>query len=452
MKNIRKGQLSIIVLFGLVILVGVSLVFFIESSEELGETSEVIETEFALDPVENYLQNCLKSAAEEGFLQLGRQGMYFELPEDSQVVFSSELYPFAFEEPALEFNVDIVPYYLIENRFNVPTLDFIEEQISSITTQKFQDCVETGIISENVGFGIEIGNLTAQTDITGESILVRLNSPISLKLNNNTRTFDELLTKLDYDFIEKHSIVKEFIAAQLKDMDYFLVGYLSKLAYDNNFEFEVDYLEEGRVLFYFLFDDFLLQKNQPFVYAFLIKYPWISQQENEHFLDDYNISLTAFPGYDFYYKLEPRKEGLKFYDYSNLFDINEITGEISFTPTVNDVGKHTALVKMEDEGKGVDFVNVNLDVVEDNIDPVIKNIPDMKIKKGQNFAYKVEAEDADGDNLIFSDDTDLFDINPISGIINFIPQEEGHHKITIAVFDLNAGSDYREFYLEVEDE
>jgi hypothetical protein len=43
---------------------------------------------------------------------------------------------------------------------------------------------------------------------------------------------------------------------------------------------------------------------------------------------------------------------------------------------------------------------------------------------GQEVVFRVEASDADGDALVFSDDTELFDVGPSTGRVIFIPTEE----------------------------
>jgi hypothetical protein len=66
-------------------------------------------------------------------------------------------------------------------------------------------------------------------------------------------------------------------------------------------------------------------------------------------------------------------------------------------------------------------------------------IPKQKAKVGKSFEYQFEAEDIDNENLVFSDNTKIFDINRDTGKIKFKPKEGdiGTHNIIITVSDGN---------------
>lgn len=93
---------------------------------------------------------------------------------------------------------------------------------------------------------------------------------------------------------------------------------------------------------------------------------------------------------------------------------------------------------------------VSLEVIE-NKPPVLDLIDYSIAKVNEPFAYKVTASDPENDNLFFLDDTDLFFINPVTGIIGFtpIPGQEGEYKINITVTDVNGKIDSEWFYLEI---
>ncbi len=69
----------------------------------------------------------------------------------------------------------------------------------------------------------------------------------------------------------------------------------------------------------------------------------------------------------------------------------------------------------------------------------------------KNFEYKVTASDLDNDKLFFIDDTDLFNIHPLLGTIQFTPKtgQEGLYQINVTVVDINGGFDSQWFYLEI---
>jgi hypothetical protein len=87
-----------------------------------------------------------------------------------------------------------------------------------------------------------------------------------------------------------------------------------------------------------------------------------------------------------------------------------------------------------------------------NAVPLIGDISDQEAECGSRFRYRVEAHDSDqGDILIFSDNTDLFNIDPINGLIDFVPNcdDIGSYEIVITVYDNHGAHDNSLFQLEI---
>ncbi len=90
-----------------------------------------------------------------------------------------------------------------------------------------------------------------------------------------------------------------------------------------------------------------------------------------------------------------------------------------------------------------------------NAVPMIEDISDQEAECGSRFRYQVEAHDSDqGDVLIFSDNTDLFNINPITGLIDFVPScnDLGNYEIVITAYDNHGAHDNVVFQLEIFEE
>jgi uncharacterized protein (TIGR03790 family) len=140
-----------------------------------------------------------------------------------------------------------------------------------------------------------------------------------------------------------------------------------------------------------------------------------------------------------------------FFDNTTLFDIEPNTGEISFTPTNEDVGMHFVNISVVDEEGGIDFQRVLFIVLNTNDPPEIetKDVPGfqevLNLNPGSTFTFTIEVSDEDqDDSQTFSDDTDLFDIDPKTGEITFTPEpkDAGVHTIKITVTDGEGESDH----------
>jgi hypothetical protein len=99
---------------------------------------------------------------------------------------------------------------------------------------------------------------------------------------------------------------------------------------------------------------------------------------------------------------------------------------------------------VKDEGGGIAYQTVNFTVNNVNDPPLIDLIEGLTMVASKPFSYTVGATDVDyGDTLTFSDDTELFNIDPDTGEISFTPTEKnaGVHYVTITVTDGEGESD-----------
>jgi len=102
----------------------------------------------------------------------------------------------------------------------------------------------------------------------------------------------------------------------------------------------------------------------------------------------------------------------------------------------DDAGRYNLRVAVFDGFDTVitDFV---LTIINVNRPPVLTPIGNKVILEDTFFFLDVQAQDPDGDDVIFSDNTSLFDINPSNGVITFTPKnfQVGDHYINISVTD-----------------
>ncbi|MBS3131944.1 hypothetical protein J4212_05925 [Candidatus Woesearchaeota archaeon] len=120
------------------------------------------------------------------------------------------------------------------------------------------------------------------------------------------------------------------------------------------------------------------------------------------------------------------------------FDIHETTGVIyksGFNESL--VGNHTIRITCTDTFNNFTSKVFNLEVLNENLPPVLDPIGPQLAEVDQGFYLDVDATDSDGDSLTFFAATSLFEINPASGVIDFIPTlaQVGNHTVNISVFD-----------------
>ncbi|MFC1725562.1 putative Ig domain-containing protein [candidate division KSB1 bacterium] len=128
---------------------------------------------------------------------------------------------------------------------------------------------------------------------------------------------------------------------------------------------------------------------------------------------------------------------LFYFDNSALFDIDSVSGAISFTPAESDTGTYQVKIWVSDRD-GADTADFNLNIRFLNFAPVLTSIPDTTIYEASQFIYNVEADDPDTSGFLkYYDNTGMFDIDSLTGEIDYSPSDAdvGTHLIEIRVFD-----------------
>lgn len=144
-----------------------------------------------------------------------------------------------------------------------------------------------------------------------------------------------------------------------------------------------------------------------------------------------------------------RTEVLYYYDNTTLFVIGENTGLIYFIPSYSQAGLHNARIYVSDEELS-DFKDFSLHIIEVNDAPVLEYIGPQTMYVNSSFNYNASASDEeDGNspgnltfNLTFVNGTKFFDINPVTGNMNFTANDSvnGTYAIRICVADIGLSS------------
>ncbi len=119
-------------------------------------------------------------------------------------------------------------------------------------------------------------------------------------------------------------------------------------------------------------------------------------------------------------------------------------GRVRLVPGQDLVGTHMVTYTVTDDAGLTDSITVVWTVLDVNDVPqIVTLVPDpLEATEDVEFTLALEAVDVDGDTLEWMDNSDIFDIDPVTGIITFTPLQEnvGQHEVTIRVTDGRDGS------------
>ena len=139
-----------------------------------------------------------------------------------------------------------------------------------------------------------------------------------------------------------------------------------------------------------------------------------------------NFTLIATEDVEFTCQIkayEPDHESLAFFDNTPLFDIDQVTGEIQFTPTQEEVNNSPYIINITiSDGKLNTNKSFELIIKNVNDPPHISPITDQYAKVGEPFELQVIATDVDSEELFYYVDPDKFMIGRTTGLIKFTPE------------------------------
>ncbi|MEW6070633.1 MAG: invasin domain 3-containing protein, partial [Candidatus Thermoplasmatota archaeon] len=143
----------------------------------------------------------------------------------------------------------------------------------------------------------------------------------------------------------------------------------------------------------------------------------------------YNKTETCYytaAGYDIYQNINTT--------WLPVWKVDGGVGIINETGFFTATKKGTGAVNCTDNITGIYNVSI-INVLNSN--PIIELIENRTAYEGQMFTLQINATDLDGDTLLFSDNSTLFDINSTTGLISFTPSYDsaGIYCVNITVTD-----------------
>ncbi|RLI98482.1 MAG: hypothetical protein DRO99_00545, partial [Candidatus Aenigmatarchaeota archaeon] len=138
----------------------------------------------------------------------------------------------------------------------------------------------------------------------------------------------------------------------------------------------------------------------------------------------------------------------------NMTALNRTDGKISFISDASDAGEHMVLITATDGTGQVNHTVLNL-TIYDNRPPHFVNLfmVNTTVYDGNEYYYDLSdnVTDINGDNIFFTDNTTLFDINLTTGIINFTADDSvvGNHSVLVTLTDMHGANNHTNITFQV---
>ncbi len=368
----NKGQITIFLILGFVMATAFGFIYYLnipkEPSTEIEKSTNIV---FSAEGLENFLNLCLYDIANDGVIFISQRGGYINLPHYS--------YNNSFIKTA---------YYFYEDRSLLPTIDVLENSISNYTKLEAHSCFDKLNNSKEItSFDYRIESIT--TKIIKGSILVDIKMPVNIKVGDVGYNIEKFGVRLDGDRLYDVYNFSEFvIEKQLEDRYSLCLSCIINKAVNDDLYVDIENIGNNNFIFKVMYNNTKLNYFYKFIFA--NKYKEIScgnipLDTDEVFLErfiesctlqeieKYNYSfkvdgvkdvLNAYVGIPFTIKINATGFNLNFFDYTDLFNIEQKTGIINFTPTKEQLGEHIVLISIIDGFGNEEIKEIYIDVLE----------------------------------------------------------------------------------------
>ncbi len=215
----NKGQITIFIIAGILILLLASLVFYIrwrytQTTAEIGLEQENIPD--WSEPVKIYVEDCIEETSIKAFKMLGQHGGYIDFYDYDSVRRLFRINP---EEPTESDAVALSPgseaqiaYWFYMHSPNscqkctmtslMPSLAYIEQQLNRYMERELLECLDgfRGLKEQNLD--ISEGEIDVSAHINSEDVSFLVDYPLKVRLGEATSSIDKFFYELDFNFYE----------------------------------------------------------------------------------------------------------------------------------------------------------------------------------------------------------------------------------------------------------
>ena len=328
MKN-KRGQITIFILLGLILLIGFSLVIYLKSGEvKEFETRKISGLPLSLAPVKNYIDLCIEEVAVPGIYLLANKGGY--IYDYEKILLTEEVQP---------------AYHLEYEKEVAPTKEFMENELSKFISDSLKLCLNN--LNDFNYYDLEYGNTEVKTKIEQNNVLVEINYPITIIHGNSKITVSdfkkEISIRLGHILDVKNDILNHIKGNDFVDLEYF-----------SSYDVEVNLLPYDKNNIVYSIYDNKSSTNAPFFFNFAVKSIGNSAPEL-NFVPDFVLTK----GKQFVYDLnatDADNDDLFYYTNDSLVQINSTSGIFSFLPI--DKGFYQINVCVQDKYLAKDCENI----------------------------------------------------------------------------------------------
>jgi len=235
----KKAQLSLLIILGVVVLIAFILVFMLVSG------SKAQKLPFESDSAKGFVESCITQTAEDGITLLGKQG--------GRIILKDYVL-------APKFGIS---YAVKANAKTLPSIPKMEDELSLYIKNNLNFCLEDFDSLKKQGWTVEKGEFSISASINAQDVGIRVSYPLVFSLKDQRISLDAFSVSLPIRL--KHIRDSADAIAQ-----FYLSNNSADLRYHNSAGLNTTIFPYKGALIYRFTDESSLIGNKPYEFFFAV--------------------------------------------------------------------------------------------------------------------------------------------------------------------------------------
>ena len=220
----RKSQVTLFIIVGIVILIMVAFIAYLISSDLDGEAEHHEDTPAWARPVETFYKSCLDSVVDEGINRLSMRAGYYDLP-------------------LLAFNsmYGEVPYYFYFGESLFPGVERFEREMEKYINRNLDVCLRNFDTIEN--FNVTMGRINSNVEVGHESIFVNFEQGANVTREGITRSIYFPEYSYDARIKDIYEVSEKIVENKIRTPKFINITLIHELMRD--YDIQIDTLTSG---------------------------------------------------------------------------------------------------------------------------------------------------------------------------------------------------------------
>jgi hypothetical protein len=305
-----RGQISVFIAVGVIILVAFGLLILFREKEVIIEAPATVG-----NSIQVFVEQCLAETSQNGILYIAAQGGHYEMPKRSIGTVYGDIPYYYYLNASSFYQKDessvILPYEMAKQ------LDmYIEAEIGR--------CLDFSIFE---GYSITAGEPSSYSRLEPGKVNVELSMQLDVSTDGSANRLSTFKAQVPARLTDYFTISSYIVTDTISDpyfINYPLIFHLM-----DKYNVSINTMSyEDDVLMYMIQDDNIVFDGYPMIFMFAVHVDEVNHAP-ELFIED---SMKAIAGEQFYYRVKATDLERQHLYFDSDLPINMHTGEITYTP------------------------------------------------------------------------------------------------------------------------